>query len=126
MDQIPGETSMNGKTVLFLCIAAWCCQGAISCTTFCLKRENHVMFGTNYDFPLGSGFVAVNRTGLKKTAFLSPDEKPASWISKYGSITFDQAGMEFPMGGMKVFAEKPSRERMDMLAEYPASIQCAE
>ena len=28
------------------------------------------------------------------------NEKPLSWISKYGSITFNQWGREFPSGGI--------------------------
>jgi choloylglycine hydrolase len=28
------------------------------------------------------------------------DGKTISWISKYGSITFNQYGREFPTGGM--------------------------
>ncbi len=42
----------------------------------------------------------MNRRDLEKKAYLSQDEKPAYWISKYGSVTFNQAGMEFPMAGM--------------------------
>jgi choloylglycine hydrolase len=29
-----------------------------------------------------------------------PPEKPVRWISKYGSITFNQVGKEFPFGGI--------------------------
>ena len=35
-----------------------------------------------------------------KTAFIEPPEKPITWTSKYGSITFNQIGREFPYGGM--------------------------
>jgi len=30
----------------------------------------------------------------------APPEKPVSWVSRYGSITFNQMGKEFPFGGM--------------------------
>jgi Penicillin V acylase and related amidases len=31
---------------------------------------------------------------------IQPPEKPIEWISKYGSITFNQSGREFPHGGI--------------------------
>lgn len=71
-----------------------------ACTTFCLIDSNDIAFGRNFDFDIGNGFIVTNRRNLEKTAFLSPNETPAKWISKYGSITFNQVGMEFPYGGM--------------------------
>jgi choloylglycine hydrolase len=41
----------------------------------------------------------INKRNVKKTAFLLNDDKPASWISKYGSMTRNQC-KEFPGGGM--------------------------
>lgn len=73
---------------------------SFSCTTFCLKYENQIVYGRNFDFPFGAGFIATNRKNLSKVAFLAPNEKPVNWISKYGSITFNQVGMEFPYEGM--------------------------
>ncbi|NQY95359.1 MAG: linear amide C-N hydrolase, partial [Campylobacteraceae bacterium] len=37
---------------------------------------------------------------IKKTRYLSSSEPAISWTSKYGSITFNQYGKEFPAGGM--------------------------
>jgi penicillin V acylase-like amidase (Ntn superfamily) len=71
-----------------------------ACVTFVLKNDNSLVFGWNYEFDAGSGFLIVNKTGLLKTSFLSQNESPISWISKYGSITFNQWGKEFPSGGM--------------------------
>jgi choloylglycine hydrolase len=70
------------------------------CTTFCLKNGNQIVYGRNFDFDFGTGFIATNRKNLSKVAFLSPGESPVSWVSKYGSITFNQVGMEFPYEGM--------------------------
>jgi penicillin V acylase-like amidase (Ntn superfamily) len=71
-----------------------------SCTTFCLKNGNQIVYGRNYDFDITTGFIVINRRGLEKTAFVKPPSIPAKWISKYGSITFNQIGIELPMDGM--------------------------
>lgn len=72
-----------------------------ACTTFCMKDNNgHLIFGRNFDFPSGLGYVEINHRSQVKTAFIAPPEKPFSWISKYGSISFNQIGREFPYGGM--------------------------
>jgi penicillin V acylase-like amidase (Ntn superfamily) len=71
-----------------------------ACTTFCLKRGAEAVFGKNYDWSVGDGLVMVNKRGVAKTAALPPREKPAAWVSRYGSVTFNQYGREFPNGGM--------------------------
>ncbi len=71
------------------------------CTTFCLKDKNRgILFGRNFDFGTGLGQVHINQRGLKKTSLINPPEKPFTWVSKFGSISFDQNGREFPYGGM--------------------------
>ena len=71
-----------------------------ACTTFCLKKGPQAVFGKNYDWSVGDGLVMVNKRGVAKTAALPPQEKPAAWVSRYGSVTFNQYGREFPNGGM--------------------------
>lgn len=71
-----------------------------SCTTFCLKEGNNIVFGRNFDFPAGAGHVIVNKRDIVKTAMIRSPEKPVQWVSKYGSVTFNQAGREFPYGGI--------------------------
>ncbi|MFC2165717.1 linear amide C-N hydrolase [Acidobacteriota bacterium] len=70
------------------------------CTTFCLKDGKHLIFGRNYDWMIGTGLVIVNKRNLIKRADVDPPENPVQWISKYGSITFNQYGKEYPTGGM--------------------------
>jgi len=70
------------------------------CTTFCLKDGKHLVFGRNYDWMIGAGLVIVNKRNLIKSADVEPPEKPVRWISRYGSITFNQYGKEYPTGGM--------------------------
>jgi choloylglycine hydrolase len=71
-----------------------------ACVTFVLKNNKSLVFGWNYEFDAGSGFLITNKTGLLKTSFVQQNEIPITWISKYGSITFNQWGKEFPAGGI--------------------------
>lgn len=73
---------------------------AAPCTTFCLQGTDGPVFGRNYDWSIGVAHVTVNKRGLAKTALVHPPAEPARWTSKYGSLTFNQYGREFPMGGM--------------------------
>lgn len=82
--------------ILFLVTAA---EPLSSCTTFLLKSGDELAFGRNYDWNIGYGMLFTNNKGVMKRSFTS-DRNPASWVSKYGSVTFNQFGKEFPMGGM--------------------------
>lgn len=73
---------------------------ASACTTFFINRNGKMVFGRNYDWVSGSGMINTNLRGLAKTSFPMQDGKTISWVSKYGSITFNQYGKEFPTGGM--------------------------
>lgn len=68
-----------------------------SCTTFCVRAGDTVLFGRNYDFEIGDGRLMVNAAGLEKRGSL--DGGPA-WRARYGSVTFNQFGRGYPMGGM--------------------------
>jgi penicillin V acylase-like amidase (Ntn superfamily) len=70
------------------------------CTTFVLKTKNGLFFGRNLDWVSDMGLVIVNQRGVAKESLVFPPEKPISWTSKYGSVTFNQFGKEFPFGGM--------------------------
>ncbi len=70
------------------------------CTTFVLHQKNRLVFGRNLDWPTGTGLVMVNPRNLEKSALVDPSEKPVQWISKFGSITFNQVGRDLPYGGM--------------------------
>lgn len=73
---------------------------AQACTTFCLKNNGDVLFGKNYDWMVGDGLVFVNKRGVAKVSNGEDRANPAKWISKYGSVTFNQYGRENPSGGM--------------------------
>lgn len=71
-----------------------------TCTTFLINHNGQLVFGRNYDWVSGNGMVCTNQRGLVKTSLKNPDGNTISWTSKYGSITFNQFGKEFPTGGM--------------------------
>ena len=68
------------------------------CTTFCFSENREWIFGRNYDWSIEDCLIVVNKRSVLKTAFTR--DNPATWISRYGSITFNQYGREFPLGGM--------------------------
>jgi penicillin V acylase-like amidase (Ntn superfamily) len=88
------------RLLFAVAIVFYAAQQAFPCSTFVLRGKDKLVFGANLDFFTSRGLVVVNKAGVVKTAFLAPPEKPASWVSRYGSITFNQMGREFPFGGM--------------------------
>lgn len=87
------------KLAAFL-LAAFSITVVSACTTFCINKDGHIVFGRNYDWVTGAGIVNSNLRGLFKTSLVSTDAATISWVSKYGSLTFNQYGKEFPTGGM--------------------------
>ncbi len=70
------------------------------CTTFVLQDSTSLVFGRNYDYDLALGFLCVNKRGVAKQSLTAGPYPPARWVSRYGSITFNQVGIDAPMGGM--------------------------
>jgi penicillin V acylase-like amidase (Ntn superfamily) len=86
--------------VIVLLLFFFSVQHASPCSTFVLRSGERFVLAHNLDFYTGMGFIVVNKRNVKKTALLYPGEMPVQWISKYGSISFNQLGKEFPFGGM--------------------------
>lgn len=93
-----------------------------ACTTFCVKVGDTVIFGRNYDFEIGGGALVVNTRGLKKRG-IAPGG-PA-WTATHGSVTFNQFGRDFPMGGMNEKGLVVELAWLDVTA-YPAADSRAE
>ena len=93
-------------------------QTNIACTAFCLRDGNSIVLGKNLDWPVGDGLVVVNKRNVSKSAYVDSLEVPLKWISKYGSITLNQFGKEFPLGGMNE-AGLAIEELSYPLAKYP-------
>jgi len=97
---------MRYQRLFLLCaiiIAAFLPQSSHACTTFCLDTPDELVVGKNFDWHTGDALVVVNKRNVAKTAYLYPDwigEQPAGWTSKYGSVTFNPWGREFPFSGM--------------------------
>lgn len=79
------------------------------CASFSIRAEDSFIFGRNVDAEDASpGFILINKRGVLKenTTFdrlfngKNDNSKKLSWKSKYGSITFNYSGAEFPDGGM--------------------------
>ena len=57
-------------------------------------------FAKNFDWGSGQGYIIKNISGQTKFAYGLRGSNQAYWTSKYGSITFNQIGKEFPYGGL--------------------------
>jgi choloylglycine hydrolase len=91
-----------------------------ACTTFFINKNGQMVFGRNYDWITDAGMVCTNLKGLSKTSMKTENGETISWVSLYGSITFNQYGKEFPTGGMN---EKGLVVELMWLdgTEYPAN-----
>ena len=69
-----------------------------ACTTYDLQQGEEHFVGRNYDWSVGDGLVIINKRGMSKTAMTIENETgtPANWKARFGSITFNQFGREFP------------------------------
>jgi choloylglycine hydrolase len=92
--------SLRWLLVLGIAVAFVAPREAQACSTFVLRKGNTLLFGRNFDFFTGGGALMVNPRGLAKAALVFPGEKAASWTARFGSVTVNQVGREFPMGGM--------------------------
>lgn len=54
----------------------------------------------NFDWQAGQGYLIKNNRGQQKFAYGFRGNNVAEWTSKFGSITFNQIGKEFPYGGI--------------------------
>src|SRR3954468_12937843 len=85
-----------------LLLASVCLLGlpSFACTTFFINKDGQLVFGRNYDWVTETGVVHTNLRDQVKTSLPLENGKTTSWISKWGSVTFNQYGKEFPNGGM--------------------------
>lgn len=71
----------------------------MACTAFCYFADQQVFLAKNLDWPIDEGLILLNRSGLTKSSF-APCGTVVNWTSTYNSITFNQFGKEFPLGGL--------------------------
>ncbi len=94
---------MKQTAFLFLpaLLGAWfAAPSARACTAFLFEQEGQVVMGKSYDWDTGDALVMVNPRGVAKRSLLLSSSKAHEWVSKYASVTFNQYGREFPVGGM--------------------------
>ena len=71
-----------------------------ACSTFCLRFGDRIVFGKNYDWNIEDGMLFVNKRGMTHASDVSTQKTiPARWISRFGNVTFNQYGRNFPSGG---------------------------
>jgi penicillin V acylase-like amidase (Ntn superfamily) len=75
-------------------------KGGVDCTAFVMRRGGAALLGRNLDSPALGGYLFVNKRGVSKEAFGAGSANSLSWTSRYGSVTFNQFGREFPLAGM--------------------------
>ncbi len=83
---------------------------SVGCSTFKLQKGNILIYGHNLnEGDLGvPGMVFINKRGIFKTGstwdeIINREPQKVSmhtWISRYGSVTFNNFGKDFPDGGM--------------------------
>ena len=86
--------------LILVSIALLSAAGVTACTTFVIRDGDRAVFGKNLDWFADPGLVIVNQRGLLKEALAGREGEAARWASKYGSVTFNQAGKELPLGGV--------------------------
>ncbi|MBC7540524.1 MAG: linear amide C-N hydrolase [Bacteriovorax sp.] len=84
-----------------LFLFAFIVQPASTCTIFSLYPNNQHWVGRTFDWAYGHGLVFTNKRNVTKNGLkLVSTDISGNWTSKYGSVTFNQFGREFPTGGM--------------------------
>jgi choloylglycine hydrolase len=74
---------------------------AIACTSFLVSDDKRPVMGKSYDWDLGHGMIVVNQRGREKIGLAAwATDRPPTWTAQYGSVTFNQYGQEFPVGGI--------------------------
>jgi uncharacterized protein (DUF2141 family) len=75
-------------------------NSALACSSFCIQNGHKIVVGKNFDWVHEEGLVFVNASNTYKKAIIFGNFQTPSWTSKYGSLTFNQIGKEFPFGGI--------------------------
>lgn len=68
----------------------------LACTAFLLVSEDILVFGRSFDWSVDDALVLVNKRGVAR----SSGSSGPSWVSKFGSVTFNQYGRNNPLGGI--------------------------
>lgn len=72
----------------------------LGCSAFCLRNESDLWIARNLDVPFTTGYILSNLRGVAKQSVVENDLSPAHWTSRWGSLTVNLLGVDFPMGGI--------------------------
>ncbi len=86
--------------LLILLLNLFAADFVYPCSAIVLKNKTQLFLAKNFDWTYREGILIKNLRGTSKSAYFTHAGTPAQWISKYGSITFNQNGKEMPYGGM--------------------------
>jgi choloylglycine hydrolase len=88
--------------ILFITITLVVPKFCWACTGFYLNAKTGYVCTRSFDWPEGQGLILVNKRGIKKTAMIGfvSGQVPVEWVSKFGSVTFNQAGCDLPNFGV--------------------------
>ena len=81
----------------------WCAYSwqASACTTFGFDANGTRFMGKSYDWSEDHGMVVINKRNIEKEALMvASSSEPLVWTSQFASITFNQHGRDFPVGGI--------------------------
>lgn len=68
-------------------------------STFALPRSSFL--GENLDGHVGHGQILINKRNIgKRSLKIFETDQPVEWVSRYGSLTFNQLALDHPMSGM--------------------------
>jgi len=90
----------------FLLCAIVCSVGVSACSAFLLKGKDHCVVGFNENWKTMPGMIVINKRDVPKRNIswenLTTDNIQYSkeWISKFGSVTFNLLGYDFPCYGV--------------------------
>ena len=87
------------KFKILIIIFSFFYQSSNACSAFFFNNGQKIL-AKNFDWSSGQGYILKNNRGQKKFAYGFRNSNVAAWTSKFGSITFNQIGKEFPYGGM--------------------------
>lgn len=87
--------------MIVLAVAGGTATPGQACTSFFMDGGPRIM-AANLDWPTGDGLVVINKRGFSKTALSDAvrQPNPAVWVSRYGSVTFNPYGIDWPWAGM--------------------------
>lgn len=106
---------------IFLCVSTLLLPSApvFACTTAStpnLKKTGPIIV-KSFDWDNPDGLVFINQPHMQKRAV--GVENSAFWQSKYSSVTFNQWGLNMPMGGMNEKGLVVEVEKVGTIKDYP-------